>query len=125
VLTWFDSLLSAAHAVQPLTWDAFVTSTGAHTSPALPAIVNVSLVPGRKLNPAPLHAYRVPPATDTTTGAPYPAGCVVLALTITGDTVSVITTFSIVTDPVFVTTIVYVTGSPIPGFAGAWLFTTV
>jgi len=101
------------------------TQVGTHTTPTLPVIVNVYDVAGYIVNPLRLHTYSVPvPATLVTTGAAHPAGWSPALPTTTGEIVSVTSMFSIVAPPVFVTTMRYVSNSPIPGVAGACCFTT-
>jgi hypothetical protein len=62
---------------------------------------------------------------DVTDGAGNPLGPLPVALITTADSVSVTVNAVTVAVPVFVTTIEYVTGAPIPGDAGVWIFTTV
>jgi hypothetical protein len=103
----------------------FESAVGAQTTPMFPLIVNVVVVPGRNVNPVPLHMNRVPDATFVTTGAAHPAGVPATAFTMTGETVSTTVRFVIVWVLVFVTTIWNVTGEPIPGAAGFIVLTAV
>ena len=91
--------------IPPVAYAVFDTCVGTHTTPYRPEIVNVVVVPGQSVSPAPVHTYRVPDATLVTTGAAHPAGVPSTDPTITDEIVSTTVRFSIVAPPMFVTTI--------------------
>jgi hypothetical protein len=94
------------HGLAAITNPVFDTAVVAHTTPYRPLIVNVVVVPGKKLSPAAdVHSNRVPDAMLVTTAAGQPAGVTAAAPTTTGDIVSSTVRFVIVAPPVFVTTI--------------------
>jgi hypothetical protein len=102
------------------------TEVGTLTTPSMPVTVKVRTAPGAMARPVPFHSYLVPvPGTETGLGMLNPEGWDVLALTITGETVSVKSMPVMVATPLLVTTTWYVTSSPIPGEAGVWFRDTV
>jgi hypothetical protein len=114
-----------AHTPVPDTNPVFETEVEAHTIPTVPVTVNVKLLPNPRLAAALLHTNNVPPATELTVGVGYPLGSIAVPLMTTGEMVSVTIRFVIVAVPLFVTTIEYVTGAPMPGDAGVWILDTV
>src|SRR5205814_971315 len=96
----------------PETNAVFETVVDAHTTPANPEIVNVYVTPGAIDTGTPVHANSVPPpATCVTTGVGNPAAYPVAPVT-TGEIVSNTVKLVSVAVPLFVTTTLYVTGSP-------------
>ncbi len=99
-------------ALDAITNPVFDTAVSTHTTPYWPEIVNVVVVPGRKLSPVPVHSNRVPLPTLVTTAAGQPAGVTATDPTTTGEIVSSTVSAVIVAPPVFVTAIEYVTMDP-------------
>ena len=91
------------------------------------AFVNVSDWVGRKFSAVPVKTYRVPDApTGVTTGPVNPAAGMSVPVTTTAAATESVTTRSvIVAPPVFVSTIWYVTGRPMPWpFGVIWVLRT-
>ena len=126
-LVGFVIVVVSPHPVASVTNAVLLTSACAHTSPVAPVIVNVYEVPGVIMIAAALHAYRVPDATPTITGATNGAPWSATWFTNCGPTVSVTVTVVAVAVPTFVTTIRYVTGVPAVRFppAGICVLLTV
>ena len=82
----------------------FETEVGTQTSPTVPVMVNVRLVPGLNVNPLRDQMYLVPPVTSVGPRTAKPAGSSVVSLSITGEMVSVTTRLVRVAEPTFVTT---------------------
>ena len=116
--TGADCPRTAPQAFPAVTAAICVTGVATHTFPTAPVRVNVRLVPGRTLNPLPVHTKRVPPATELSSGAANPGGCWVEATSTARETVSTSVRSVTVAPPVFETRIVYVTPEPVAGVTG-------